>query len=172
MDLVVQHEGREEKVRVEKLSASEYEVTVGERSYRIDAKATGDVWSLLLDGRQHEVAVARDGANSFRVGTRGETDSVAVYDPLEFEVLASTGGPGAQGAQRVEAMMPGRVVKVLAAEGDSVSVGQGVLVLEAMKMENEIVAEAEGVLGQLAVEEGQAVEAGDLLFMVEDAAEE
>ncbi len=171
MDLIVDFEGREEKVRVEKLGTSEYEVHVGERAYRVDASTDGEVWSLLLDGYQHEVAVGREGANAFRVGTRGETDSVAVYDPLEFEVLASTGGPGAHGAQRVEAMMPGRVVKVLTAEGEPVAVGQGVLVLEAMKMENEIVAEAEGVVGQLAVEEGQAVEAGDLLFVVADAAE-
>lgn len=167
MDLVVQFEDREEKVRVEKLGTSEYEVQVGDRSYRVDAKESGDVWSLLLDGEQHEVAVAREGANAFRVGTRGDSEAVAVYDPLEFEVLASTGGAGASGAQRVEAMMPGRVVKILAGVGDAVTVGQGVVVLEAMKMENEIVAEAEGVLGELAVEEGQAVEAGDLLFVVE-----
>ena len=68
--------------------------------------------------------------------------------------------------------MPGRVVALLVAQGDQVEPGQGVLVLEAMKMENEIAAEAAGVVSQFFVEEGQAVEGGDPLFEVEPSAED
>jgi biotin carboxyl carrier protein len=60
--------------------------------------------------------------------------------------------------------MPGRVVAVLAAEGEAVEAGQGVVVLEAMKMENEIRAEHAGTVGRLFVQPGQAVEGGDPLF--------
>lgn len=169
MDLIVEFEGREEKVRVDRRSASEVAVTVGERTYVVDASTGGATWSLLIDGHQHEVAVGREANGTYRVGVRGDTHHVGVFDPLEHAVRASGAAAGAQGAQRVDALMPGRVVKVLAKEGESVEAGQGVVVVEAMKMENEISAETSGVIAQLAVEEGQAVDAGDLLFTVEDA---
>jgi pyruvate carboxylase subunit B len=60
--------------------------------------------------------------------------------------------------------MPGRVVKFLVSEGDEVISGQGLVVLEAMKMENEITAERAGTVRKILVEEGQAVEGGDSLF--------
>ncbi|MCH9648528.1 MAG: biotin/lipoyl-binding protein [Deltaproteobacteria bacterium] len=63
--------------------------------------------------------------------------------------------------------MPGRVVTLLVSEGDQVEEGQGILVLEAMKMENEIPAESSGVVSRLLVECGQAVDNGDPLFEVE-----
>ena len=63
--------------------------------------------------------------------------------------------------------MPGRVVAVLAAEGDAVRAGQGVVVLEAMKMQNEIQAEHDGTIKRICVAAGQAVEGGDLLFELE-----
>jgi biotin carboxyl carrier protein len=63
--------------------------------------------------------------------------------------------------------MPGRVVALLAEEGSSVEQGQGILVLEAMKMENEIAAERDGTLKKLFVELGQPVEGGDPLFEIE-----
>jgi biotin carboxyl carrier protein len=63
--------------------------------------------------------------------------------------------------------MPGRVVEILAAEGERVEAGQGVLVLEAMKMKNEIQAESAGVVTRILVDEGQTVEGGDPLFEME-----
>ena len=63
--------------------------------------------------------------------------------------------------------MPGRVIEILAQEGQEVAAGQGVLVLEAMKMENEIQAENDGVVRRILVETGQAVEGGDPLFEIE-----
>ena len=66
----------------------------------------------------------------------------------------------------MSAQMPGRVVAVLVEEGEAVAAGQGLVVLEAMKMENEIQAEAAGVVTKILVEAGQAVEGGDPLFEV------
>ena len=68
--------------------------------------------------------------------------------------------------------MPGKVVAVKAAVGDAVGEGQGVLVLEAMKMENDIASPIDGIVTELPVEEGQTVETGALLFVVEPAAVE
>ena len=77
------------------------------------------------------------------------------------------GGRAAGGPQTIDAYMPGRVVTLLVAAGDEVQAGQGVLVLEAMKMENEIQAERQGVIRRLLVKPGQAVEGGDPLFEME-----
>lgn len=78
---------------------------------------------------------------------------------------------GVAGPAPVKAAMPGRVIRVLAAEGESVSAGQGLVVLEAMKMQNEINAPRAGVVRQLAVSEGAVVAAGALLCLLENPAE-
>ena len=78
----------------------------------------------------------------------------------------------ASGPQSVEAEMPGKVVKVNVAAGDSVSEGQGVVVVEAMKMENEIPSPIDGVVKELAVAEGDTVEAGALLFTIDPPPDE
>ena len=72
--------------------------------------------------------------------------------------------------ETVNAYMPGRVVTLLAQEGETVKAGQGILVLEAMKMENEIKSETAGVLAEIFVAAGEAVEGGDPLFRVASAA--
>jgi biotin carboxyl carrier protein len=90
-----------------------------------------------------------------------------VTDPLTHLARQGAAGKGARRRQQVTAYMPGRVVSVLVAAGDSVQPGQGVLVLEAMKMENEIQAEHDGVIQRVCVAPGQAVEGGDVLFELE-----
>ena len=73
----------------------------------------------------------------------------------------------AGGVERVDAYMPGRVVGLLVEEGATVAAGDGILVLEAMKMENEIQAERPGTVRAIFVEPGQAVEGGDPLYEIE-----
>jgi pyruvate carboxylase subunit B len=94
-------------------------------------------------------------------------ETLGVRDPLAHLAEATHGAAGAAGRQRVDAYMPGRVVSVLVAEGAEVATGQGIVVLEAMKMENEIQAEREGRVGRIHVRPGQAVETGDPLFELE-----
>lgn len=77
------------------------------------------------------------------------------------------GGTAASGEQRITAPMPGRVLRLLVAVGDTVAAGQAVVVIEAMKMENALTAEAAGVVREIAVEEGMSVEAGRLLLRIE-----
>ena len=73
---------------------------------------------------------------------------------------------GAGGVQRITAYMPGRVVDILVGEGEEVEAGQGLVVLEAMKMKNEIQAESAGVVRKVLVEKDQAVEGGDPLVEI------
>ncbi|HVT18427.1 MAG TPA: biotin/lipoyl-containing protein [Thermoanaerobaculia bacterium] len=179
MELIVRRGGpepREERVRVRRLPPGEagaaggegYEVAIGGRTWLIDAaKVRAGLYSLLIGGAQHEVAVRERGQGSYQVSGAWGMESVEVADPLAY--LAGQGAGGKAGARRrrVTAYMPGRVVAVLAAEGEAVTAGQGVVVLEAMKMQNEIQAEQDGILARVLVQPGQSVDGGDPLFELE-----
>jgi pyruvate carboxylase subunit B len=165
--MVVTVGGRTERVRVER-SGGELAVVVGERRYAIDQQAIAPGhWSLLVDGQQFEVAVLSRGEGRWWISSRRGGQLAEVADPLTHLARQGAAGRGGHRRERVTAYMPGRVVAVLVAEGDTVQAGQGVLVLEAMKMQNEIQAEHEGVVKRVCVAAGQAVEGGDVLFELE-----
>ncbi|HYH44337.1 MAG TPA: biotin/lipoyl-containing protein [Thermoanaerobaculia bacterium] len=169
LDLVARLGEREERVRVRRMSGGGgYEVTVGERAYQVDhaAPAPG-VHSLIVHGSHHEVTTRRMADGSWAVATGGATTVVEVADPLTYLARQSAGGGAGRRSRRVEAYMPGRVAGVLVEEGAEVRAGQGVVVLEAMKMQNEILAEHDGVVSRVFVSPGQAVEKGDPLFEME-----
>ena len=164
MELIVRHRDREEKVALE-ATAEGYRVRVGEAEYAVGVGDAGGLMSLVVDGRQYEVAVGAERDDRYVVSSSRGLDTVVLMDPLTH--LARQGKDDVRsGAGRVEAYMPGRVVAVLVAEGDAVEAGQGLVVLEAMKMENEIQAEGPGVVRKVFVEQGQAVEGGDILFEI------
>jgi biotin carboxyl carrier protein len=143
---------------------------------RFDAQAveiSPGVFSILIGGKSYTVRVAASGAglgdptaeHQYSASVEGRTYSVAVRDPRRW----SRGGGGAarEGPQRITAPMPGKVVRVLVAEGDQVAAGQGLIVVEAMKMQNEIKATAAGFVKKLLVAAGQPVGAGDSLVVIE-----
>ena len=173
MDLIVRRGEREENAHVRRHVGGEdtYEVTIGDRTYRVEAVAAGHgVSSLRLDGTQYEVAVRPHGAaadNTWWVSTVHGAGAVVVADPLAHLAAQAAGGKVGKRQQKVTAYMPGRVVAILAEEGEAIHAGQGIVVLEAMKMENEIRAESDGILRQVFVRPGQAVEGGDPLFELE-----
>ncbi|MES1245032.1 MAG: acetyl-CoA carboxylase biotin carboxyl carrier protein subunit [Acidobacteriota bacterium] len=163
MELIVRQGEREEKVRVRK-DGDRYEVKIGERTWTVDAKtARGGLRSLLIDGAHHEVAVSLRGED-YWVSTRDGGGPVAVTDPLTHLASQTRAGGGGKRRQKINAYMPGRVVALLVEEGQEVTAGQGVVVLEAMKMQNEIRAEHDGKITRIHVQPGQAVEGGDPLF--------
>jgi biotin carboxyl carrier protein len=164
MDLVVRQGELVEKVQVRRVDGG-YEVTLGERTYHVDAlTARAGLYSLRIEGEHHEVAIRPQEKGTYWVSTAQGAGPVEVVDPLTH-LAAQALGPGeAKRRQRVDAYMPGRVVAVLVQEGDTVTTGQGIVVLEAMKMENEIRAEHDGVVSKIHVQPGQAVDKGNPLF--------
>lgn len=173
MKLVLQRDGEELPLSVDR-EGELYRIQVGERTYHVDVAAAGDgLQSLLVDGAQHEVSIRLDAESRpgepqrWRVAGRDGDEAVAISDPLSHLARAARTAAGGAAPERVDAYMPGRVVAVLAEEGTQVEAGAGVLVLEAMKMENEIRAERAGRIKKLFVEAGQAVEGGDPLFEIE-----
>jgi pyruvate carboxylase subunit B len=164
MKLVVEHRGRAEEVVVERHDGR-WLVRVGETEYRVDAAAVaGTARSLRVNGGQYEVDVADLGNGRYEVSRRGWVEELTVQDPLAYLASRAHDQAAEQGSQTVNAYMPGRVAAILVDEGASVAAGDGVLVLEAMKMENEIQAERAGVVGRILVGLGEAVEGGDPLF--------
>ncbi len=153
-------------VRVER-SGSGYRVMIGDRSYDVDlATANNRLRSVTLgDDRQYLVAHHNDGSRH-EVSFADRTIHLELFDPLAMKRRRREEEDG-DGGSHVRAIMPGRVVKVLVAEGDEVRKGQGLLILEAMKMENEIASPRDGKVASIPVGAGKAVENGDDLVVLE-----
>jgi biotin carboxyl carrier protein len=135
----------------------------GERSAQLTEVEPG-VYSVLLDGRSYE-ARAEPGEDCAWITIRGHRFRVAITDPRRW----SRKGAGAHGPERenVIAAMPGKIVRVLVKAGESVAAGQGILVVEAMKMQNEMKTRRGGQVVAVAVREGETVAAGAVLATIE-----
>ena len=126
----------------------------------------GQAMSLLLDGRsvRCEVESGKEGHLAVLVGD--EVHELEVLDERRLRLRRASGKFSLEGPQRVDSPMPGKVVRVLVKQGDQVEEGQGLVVVEAMKMENELRSPKAGVVAELHAQEGQAVEAGAKLVVV------
>jgi biotin carboxyl carrier protein len=122
------------------------------------------VYSILLDGRSYEARVEKSESGT-AVTVNGRRFVVRITDPRQWQ--GRGGAAGARGRQAVTAPMPGKVVRVLVAPGDAVDAGQGLIVVEAMKMQNEMKAQRAGAVVSVAVAEGAAVSAGETLVVIE-----
>jgi pyruvate carboxylase subunit B len=164
-----------------------YYVTIGDRTFEVDlsgevARVDGrpieaelaavpgtPIRHLLADARSHTV-VARPGEARgwWDVHLDGRRFEIEVIDERTRAIRSMTGGGAvAQGPKPVRAPMPGLVVRVEVEPGQEVKAGQGVVIIEAMKMENELKAEAAGVVSRVLVQQGQAVEKGAVLVEFE-----
>lgn len=140
-----------------------YRVTIGERTLELDLVKTGehDV-SVLIDGVSHDLTLEKT-PEGFAVLVRGDRFDVDLKDAVKGLALGKVLHTG---PLKLTAPMPGKIVKVLVSPGDSVEAGRGVLVMEAMKMENELKATRAGTVQEIRVREGQAVEMGALLLVI------
>jgi biotin carboxyl carrier protein len=169
MQLVARAGERTERIEVERgRDPHRYVVTLGGRRFDVDTRTLGPfVISLLVSGESHETAVFRKGDGRWTVDWRGGSYTVELVDPLTHLAEEARGGSGRSGQQTIAAYMPGRVVDVRVAPGDAVEAGQALVVLEAMKMQNEIQADRAGIVQRVHVAAGQAVEGGDPLVEIE-----
>jgi biotin carboxyl carrier protein len=123
-----------------------------------------DVYSVLLDGRMYDARV-EETPTGLVVVIDGYRFEMEVRDPRRWS--RKDAARAGDGVQTVVAPMPGKVVRVLVAQGDEVKAGQGLLVVEAMKMQNEIKAARAGRVLSLTVKEGATVAAGQVLATIE-----
>lgn len=153
-------------VEVER-SGSSYRLVIGDRTMSADLiEADGHLRSLRLDdGRQFLFTHHREG-KTHSVSFGGQEVQLELLDPLAMRADQS-GQDNRTGSGLVRAFMPGRVVRILIEAGGEVKRGQGLLILEAMKMENEITAPHDGKIGVIHVQPGQTVESGADLMELE-----
>jgi len=155
-------------VEIARRAGGVVEASVDGRAYRLNLTEPQPlVYSILLgDGTSHEAIVQqRSGISKVRVG--GVSFEVIPDEAARAALAERAGRPAASGQAAVRAIMPGRVVRLLVAPGDQVAARQGLLVIEAMKMENEITAPRAGVVGQIMVAPGRPVESGETLLILE-----
>ena len=142
-----------------------YIVEIDGVRHEVDSrKLEGDFYTFLVGSRSYEVSVEADGDRYFV--RHGAAESVVTLTDPGRAAREARGGAGA-GSADVVSVMPGKVVRVLVHDGEAVEEGQGLVVVEAMKMENEIASPKAGKIGAVKVEPGQTVEAGAALIVVE-----
>jgi biotin carboxyl carrier protein len=122
------------------------------------------IYSVLLDGRSYDAAVERT-AQALVVTIHGQRFVVEVRDPRRWSSRSSE--RARDGAETLAAPMPGKVVRVLVAAGDAVTPGQGIVVVEAMKMQNEMKTSRAGHVRSISAKEGATVTAGQVLAVIE-----
>jgi biotin carboxyl carrier protein len=144
-----------------------YRLTVGDQVWDVDARLSARGFcSLLVAGVSYLVDVSdRGGARV--VGVAGETYVVDVEEETRHIIRTRGGAAAGHGGQVLEAPMPGRITHVAVAVGDRVNRGDTLVVIEAMKMQNEFRAGAAGAIAEVRVQAGQAVNAGDVLIVID-----
>lgn len=152
-------------VTVEATESSNWRVVIDGAEREVDAlRVAPGLWSLLIDGRSYLVDVD-ERASGIVILSRGLETPVTVEDARRKQLAAAVGATsGAAHGETIVAPIAGRVVKLLVEGGTEVTAGQGVIVLEAMKMENEIKADRGGRVEAIHVEAGQSVETREKLI--------
>jgi biotin carboxyl carrier protein len=162
-----------------------YDISIDGRHYRLELDRIEGRWACRLDGRpiEADAVTVRPNVMSLRIGDRAyevKSDRVAgelqiclghrrfaveVRDPRSLRGRTRTADE--HGPKKLTAPMPGKVVRVLVGVSDEIEAGAGVVVVEAMKMQNEVKSPKKGRIQKILVSEGAAVNAGDVLAIVE-----
>ena len=154
-------------VEIEEVGKALYRVAVDGNEFLVDGKKTGlTSYSLIVDNRSFEVDVdiAED---DYRVLVDGRSYHIQLVDERRMRLGGVQSGIQLQGRQQVSVPMPGKVIAVLVGEGDRVEKGQGLVIVEAMKMENEVRSPIAGEITEVRVKAGDSLEAGTVLVLVE-----
>jgi biotin carboxyl carrier protein len=159
--------GRTREVVVTRLGGGEFAVSVDRRTWKVDAaRIDAHTLSLIVDTMcSHEVTLVPDAATGGLVVHVGVTPiAVTVNGRRRWRRQDE---PAGTGPHRVTAPMPGKIVRVLVNPGDTVRARQPLVVVEAMKMENELRAGRDGTIAEMHAREGASVEAGTLLVVIQ-----
>lgn len=160
---------REYLIDVAEPEGSIIRVTMDGVTWEVDYLRISDrCYSLLVDGTSHEVDIIKS-VSPYTVGVQGEVHDVELLTEREKRRKAITGqvAAGREGRQVIAAPMPSKVVRLLVGVGDQVGPGDGIIVVEAMKMENELRSAGAGTVREIKVKEGEAVGGGHSLVVIE-----
>ncbi|MBI5419332.1 MAG: acetyl-CoA carboxylase biotin carboxyl carrier protein subunit [Deltaproteobacteria bacterium] len=157
---------KEVKVTVLEVGIARYKVTIEGKDHLVDAHQVQDsVWSILYGSTSFEADVQKRD-DEYEVLIAGDCHKFSLMNE-QRKALMRSAGKGAAGKAMVASPMPGKVVKLLVEVGEEVKTDQGVIVVEAMKMENELKSAVTGKVKEIFVKEGEVVESGAKLLLVE-----
>jgi len=137
------------------------DVEIDDRKYRVNVHSIHEALYSILE------AMVAHKDNQFTVGVKGQELDLEFFDPRARKPAADAGKKIAEGIQRIKAPMAGRIVSVLVKKGDKVQEGAGLIILEAMKMENKLVSQGTGTVMDVLVSDKDTVESGRDLLIVE-----
>ncbi len=157
MKLDLQINGRAAKLQ---LDSSYFRYDGLSRAYSLESSGPG-IFSILIDGRSYQATVLSPGS----IEVNGQVFQVELFDPRELR--ARSASRASHGRQNILAPMPGKVVRVLVSPGDAVEPGQGLIVVEAMKMQNEMKSPKAGTVVEVKTADGATVSAGEILVVIE-----
>jgi len=153
-------------VDVTELPSGKLDVRLNGKSVDVDVVALRSQLSIRVDGRMIDLT-CEGKPPDLGVLASGHRSYVRVVSERDRAAEAAQGGKGGKSEKSVKSPMPGRVIKIMVAAGDTVEVGQAMLVVEAMKMENEVRAKAAGTVGEVHVTVGQTVEGNAKLLTLQ-----
>jgi biotin carboxyl carrier protein len=154
-------------LEIEETDKSLYRVAVDGNEFLVDGKKTGySNYSLIVENRSFEVDVDIS-EDEYRVLVDGRSYHIHLVDERRVRLGGLQSGVQHQGRQEVSAPMPGKVIAVLVVEGEKVEKGQGLAIVEAMKMENEVRSPISGEVKEVKVKAGDSLEVGTILVVVE-----
>jgi len=164
-----------------------YEILLAGKTRTVELAPQNGAWKISLDGNPLDADAVEVAPNTFSVLLNGESHQIRIAPRPDGTLTLHTGlaeyhaevtdprswrgrrhgAVEAEGRQHIAAPMPGKVIRLLVKQGDVVEAGQGLLVVEAMKMQNEIRSPKSGKIEKLFAKEGQPVNAGEVLLWVE-----
>lgn len=166
MRFTVKLDGREFPVEL-KRDGRRIAAVIDGREIEYDAsEVEPGIFLLNNDGNNYEAAISMKADGGYLATVRGFEVELELIDPKRLRGGVS-GGDDAGGRAEIKSAMPGKIVRLIAAAGDEIAKGDGVLVVEAMKMQNELRSSRDGIVKEIAVAEGDTVGAGQLLAVIE-----
>jgi biotin carboxyl carrier protein len=162
-------EGEEYRMEVQPVGGDLYKVIInGDKEVLLDVRRHGCcIYSVLNGGESYEVDVDDGPKGGYSVLVKGEHFHIDIMDEMQKKLLSIVGEGAGAASGEVSTAMPGQVVKVLVKEGQQVKQGEPLVILEAMKMENEFKATVDGIVKTVKVKEGDTVEANFVLVELE-----
>jgi biotin carboxyl carrier protein len=158
--------GARRTVEIE-LNDNRWRISLDGETIEADAvEVAPNIFSILLNRNSHEVRITPMPAGALTLQTGHQEFTAEVTDPRAWRGRRH-GALEAEGRQQILAPMPGKIIRVLVQVGEKVEAGQGLLVVEAMKMQNEIRSPKSGTVERLLAKEGQPVNAGEVLAWID-----
>lgn len=166
MKLIVNIAGEPAEVSFE-MEGGRLTAEIDGRKYALEASVPEpNIRLLKWEGKIYEFTVLRESDGRYTVSRGSSQYQFNVADPRSLSAAASEGAE-TDGVVEIRTQMPGKVVRLLSAVGDEVSSGDGVVVVEAMKMQNEMKSPKDGTVREVRAAEGDTVNAGDVLVVIE-----